>query len=77
MIRDRHPLLPHLLTILDAARRSVVISRPEAILPLFNAEDAISALVKVAKRTPQTDMRVVVRQSKAPLIERSLARFAH
>jgi hypothetical protein len=55
----------------------VVISRPEAILPLFNAEDAISALVKVAKRTPQTDMRVVVRQSKAPLIERSLARFAH
>ena len=49
MIRDRHPLLPHLLTILDAARRSVVISRPEAIFPLYTG-DAIAGISKNGRR---------------------------
>ena len=35
MIEDRHPLLPHLMTLLESARRDIVISCPEAIMPLF------------------------------------------
>ena len=76
MIRDRHPLLPHLLTILEAARRSVVISRPEAILPLFDTEDAISELVRVAKRAPQTGIRVLMRQYEATLVGGSRFMYA-
>ena len=35
-------MLPHLLAVLESARRDIVISRPEAIMPLFDSDDAIS-----------------------------------
>ena len=54
MIEDRHPLLPHLMTLLESARRDVVISCPEAIMPLFDNDDAISEMLRVARRARQT-----------------------
>ena len=39
MIEDRHPLLPHLMTLLESARRDIVISCPEAIMPLTRSAD--------------------------------------
>ena len=44
MIEDRHPLLSHLMTLLESARRDIVISCPEAIMPLFDNDDAISEI---------------------------------
>ena len=62
MIEDRHPLLPHLMTLLESARRDIVISCPEAIMPLFDNDDAISEMLRVAGRARQTGLRVLLRQ---------------
>ena len=40
MIKDRHLLLPHLMTLLESARREIVISWPDAIMPLFDTDTA-------------------------------------
>ena len=62
MMEDRHPLLPHLMALLDSARRDVVISCPEAVMPLFDSDIAISEILRVARRAPQTRLRVLLRQ---------------
>ncbi len=62
MIEDRHPLLPHLTTLLESARRDILISCPEAIMLLFDNDDAISVLLRVARRARQTGLRVLLRQ---------------
>ena len=38
MIKDRHLLLPHLMTVLESTRREIVINCPEAIMPLFDTD---------------------------------------
>ena len=75
MIRDAHPLLPALLSLLESARRDIVISCPEAIMPLFDTEDAISEMLRVARRAPQTGLRVLFRQYQPVQFEGS--RFIH
>ena len=62
MTEDRHPLLPHLMTLLESARRDIVISCPEAIMPLFDNDDAISEILRVARRARQTGLRVLLQQ---------------
>jgi len=62
LIEDRHPLLPHLMTLLESARRDIVISCPEAIMPLFDNDDAISEMLRVARRARQTGLRVLLQQ---------------
>jgi hypothetical protein len=62
MTEDRHPLLPHLMTLLESARRDIVISCPEAIMPLFDNDDAISEMLRVARRARQTGLRVLLQQ---------------
>lgn len=62
MMEDRHPLLPHLMALLESARRDVVISCPEAVMPLFDSDIAISEILRVARRAPQTRLRVLLRQ---------------
>lgn len=62
MMEDRHPLLPHLMALLESARRDVVISCPEAVMPLFDSDIAISEILRVARRAPQTGLRVLLRQ---------------
>ena len=49
MIEDRHPLLPHLMALLESARRDIVISYPEAIMPLFDNDDGISEMLRMAR----------------------------
>ena len=75
MIRDRHPLLPHLMSLLESARRNIVISCPEAIMPLFDTDDAISEMLRVARRAPQTGLKVLFRHYEAVQFEGS--RFIH
>ena len=75
MIKDRHPLLPHLMTLFESARREIVISCPEAIMPLFDTDDAISEMLRVARRAPQTGLRVLLRQFEPVQLEGS--RFIH
>ena len=75
MIEDRHPLLPHLMTLLESARRDIVISCPEAIMPLFDNDDAISEMLRVARRAPQTEIRVLLRQLEPVKMRDS--RFIH
>ena len=55
-------MLPHLLALLESARRGIVISRPEAIMPLFDSDEAISEMVRVARRGPQTRLKVLLRE---------------
>ena len=55
-------MLPHLLALLESARRGIVISRPEAIMPLFDSDEAISEMVRVARRGPQTGLKVLLRE---------------
>ena len=71
MIKDRHPLLPHLMTLLVSARREIVISCPEAIMALFDTDDAISEMLRVARRAPQTGLRVLLRQFEPVQLEGS------
>ena len=75
MIEDRHPLLPHLMTLLESARRDIVISCPEAIMPLFDNDDAISEMLRVARRARQTGLRVLLRQFEPVKMQGS--RFIH
>ena len=75
MIRDRHPLLPHLMSLLESARRDVVISCPEAIMPLFDTDDAISEMLRVARLAPQTGLKVLFRHYEPVQFEGS--RFIH
>ena len=75
MIEDRHPLLPHLMTLLESARRDIVISCPEAIMPLFDNDDAISEMLRVAGRARQTGLRVLLRQFEPVKMQGS--RFIH
>ena len=75
MIEDRHPLLPHLMTLLESARRDIVISCPEAIMPLFDNEDAITEMLRVARRARQTGLRVLLRQFEPVRMQGS--RFIH
>ena len=75
MTEDRHPLLPHLMTLLESARRDVVISCPEAIMPLFDNDDAISEMLRVARRARQTGLRVLLRQFEPVKMQGS--RFIH
>ena len=62
MIKDRHPILPHLLALLESARRGIDVSRPEAIMPIFDSDEAISEMVRVARRGPQTGLKVLLRE---------------
>jgi len=71
MIKDRHALLPHLMTLLESARREIVISCPEANMPLFDTDDAISEMLRVARRAPQTGLRVLLRQFEPVQLEGS------
>ena len=75
MIEDRHPLLPHLMALLESARRDIVISCPEAIMPLFDNDDAISEMLRVARRARQTGLRVLLRQFEPVKMQGS--RFIH
>ena len=75
MIEDRHPLLPHLMALLESARRDIVISYPEAIMPLFDNDDAISEMLRVARRARQTGLRVLLRQFEPVKMQGS--RFIH
>ena len=50
--RTDTPLLPHLMALLESARREIVISCPEAIMALFDTDDAISEMLRVARRAP-------------------------
>ena len=75
MTEDRHPLLPHLMTLLESARRDIVISCPEAIMPLFDNDDAISEMLRVARRARQTGLRVLSRQFEPVKMQGS--RFIH
>ena len=75
MIEDRHPLLPHLMTLLESARRDIVISCPEAIMPLFDNEDAITEMLRVARRARQTGLKVLLRQFEPVKMQGS--RFIH
>ena len=75
MIKDRHPLLPHLMTLLEAARRDIVISCPETIMPLFDTDDAITEMLRVARRAPQTGLKVLLRRLEPAQLEGS--RFIH
>ena len=75
MIEDRHPLLPHLMTLLVSARRDIVISCPETIMPLFDSHDAISEMLRVARRARQTGLRVLLRQFEPVKMQGS--RFIH
>ena len=75
MIKDRHPLLPHLMTLLEAARRDIVISYPETIMPLFDTDDAITEMLRVARRAPQTGLKVLLRRLEPAQLEGS--RFIH
>ena len=75
MTEDRHPLLPHLMTLLESARRDIVISCPEAIMPLFDNDDAISEMLRVARRARQTGLRVLLRQFEPVKMQGS--RFIH
>ena len=71
MIKDRHPLLPHLMTLLEAARRDIVISSPETIMPLFDTDDAITEMLRVARRAPQTGLKVLLRRFEPAQLEGS------
>ena len=62
MIKDPHPMLPTLLALLESARRDIVICCPEAIMPLFDSDDVISEMVRVARRAPQTGLKVLLRE---------------
>ena len=75
MIEDRHPLLSHLMTLLESARRDIVISCPEAIMPLFDNDDAISEMLRVARRARQTGLRVLLQQFEPVKMQGS--RFIH
>ena len=75
MIEDRHPLLSHLMTLLESARRDIVISCPEAIMPLFDNDDAISEMLRVARRARQTGLKVLLRQFEPVKMQGS--RFIH
>ena len=75
MIEDRRPLLPHLMTLLESARRDIVISCPEAIMPLFDNDDAISEMLRGAGRARQTGLRVLLRQFEPVKMQGS--RFIH
>ena len=75
MIEDRHPLLPHLMALLESTRRDIVISYPEAIMPLFDNDDAISEMLRVARRARQTGLRVLLRQFEPVKMQGS--RFIH
>ena len=55
-------MLPTLLALLESARRDIVICRPEAIMPLFDSDEAISEMVRVARRAPQTGLKVLLRE---------------
>ena len=73
MIASRHPLLPQLMTVLESARRDIVLSSPEAIMPLFDSDDAISEMLRVARRAPQTRLKVLLRQYEP--VQREGSRF--
>ena len=55
-------MLPTLLALQESARRDIVICRPEAIMPLFDSDEAISEMVRVARRAPQTGLKVLLRE---------------
>ena len=55
-------MLPTLLALLESARREIVICCPEAIMPLFDSDEAISEMLRVARRAPQTGLRVLLRE---------------
>jgi hypothetical protein len=75
MIEDRHPLPSHLMTLLESARRDIVINCPEAIMPLFDNHDAILEMLRVARRAPQSGIRVLLRQLEPVKMRDS--RFIH
>ena len=55
-------MLPTLLALLESARRDIVICRPATIMPLFDSDEAISEMVRVARRAPQTGLKVLLRE---------------
>ena len=71
MSKDPHPMLPPLLALLESALRDIVICCPEAIMPVFDSDDAISEMVRVARRAPQTGLRVLLREYEPVRLEGS------
>ena len=55
-------MLSHLMALLESARRDIAISRPEAIMPLFESDDEISEMVRVARRATHTGLKVPLRE---------------
>jgi len=71
VIKDRHPTLPHLMALLESARRDIVISCPKGIMPLFESDDAISEVVRGARRASQTGLKVPLREYEPVRLEGS------
>lgn len=71
MSKDPHPMLPPLLALLESARRDIVICCPEAIMSVFDSDDAISEMVRVARRAPQTGLKVLLREYEPVRLEGS------
>ncbi len=71
MSKAPHPMLPPLLVLLESARRDIVICCPEAIMSVFDSDDAISEMVRVARRAPQTGLKVLLREYEPVRLEGS------
>ena len=71
MIEGRHPMLTDLLALLNSARRDIVISSPEALMPLFDSDEAVSEMVRVARRAPHTGLKVLLREYEPVRFESS------
>ena len=64
-------MLPPLLALLESARRDIAICCPEAIMSVFDSDDAISEMVRVARRAPQTGLKVLLREYEPVRLEGS------
>lgn len=68
---DRHPLLLTVCALLETATRHIDIVRPEPLLALFNARDIQAELARLARRSAQSRIRVLVHELDPALIEGS------
>jgi len=64
-------ILPHIKTLLEAATRSIVISNPENTLELFNNDDVITEIARVARRGPRAKIQILLRHFEPVRLEGS------
>jgi hypothetical protein len=68
---DRHPLLITVCSLLESAARHIDIVRPEPLLGLLNARDIQDELTRLARRSAQSRIRVLMHELDPTLIEGS------